>query len=254
MGMRIAIGFDESTVLHDPPSTQASNDERLTMSEPTSDFLREFIARGYFHQCTDLEALDALARKGRIVGYIGFDATAEFLHVGNLVQIMLLRRLQQHGPSADRAHGRRHHQDRRSLGQGREPQAAERGGYRLQHRRHPPDLHAIPQLRRRPERCRHGQQRRLARRPRLYPLPARLRPPLLGQPHARLRQRQAAAGARAAADLPRVQLHDPPGLRLPGARAGATTACCRWAAPTSGATSSTASSSAGGSTTGRSSA
>jgi len=67
------------------------------MSEPTSDFLRDFIARGYFHQCTDLEALDALARKGRIAGYIGFDATADSLHVRNLVQIMLLRRLQQHG-------------------------------------------------------------------------------------------------------------------------------------------------------------
>jgi tyrosyl-tRNA synthetase len=67
------------------------------MSEPTSDFLREFIARGYFHQCTDLEALDTLAREGRIAGYIGFDATADSLHVGNLVQIMLLRRLQQHG-------------------------------------------------------------------------------------------------------------------------------------------------------------
>ncbi|HEY8017675.1 MAG TPA: tyrosine--tRNA ligase, partial [Dongiaceae bacterium] len=47
--------------------------------------------------CTDLEALDALARKGRISGYIGFDATADSLHVGSLVQIMLLRRLQQHG-------------------------------------------------------------------------------------------------------------------------------------------------------------
>ncbi|HEX7199522.1 MAG TPA: tyrosine--tRNA ligase, partial [Dongiaceae bacterium] len=67
------------------------------MSEPTSDFLRDFIARGYFHQCTDLEGLDTLARKGRITGYIGFDATADSLHVGSLVQIMLLRRLQQHG-------------------------------------------------------------------------------------------------------------------------------------------------------------
>ena len=63
------------------------------MSEPTSDFLRDFIARGYFHQCTDLEGLDTLARKGRITGYIGFDATADSLHVGSLVQIMLLRRL-----------------------------------------------------------------------------------------------------------------------------------------------------------------
>jgi tyrosyl-tRNA synthetase len=67
------------------------------MSEPKSQFLREFLARGYFHQCTDLEGLDALARNGRIAGYIGFDATADSLHVGSLVQIMLLRRLQQHG-------------------------------------------------------------------------------------------------------------------------------------------------------------
>jgi tyrosyl-tRNA synthetase len=67
------------------------------MSEPKSGFLKDFIARGYFHQCTDLEGLDSLARDGHITGYIGFDATADALHVGNLVQIMLLRRLQQHG-------------------------------------------------------------------------------------------------------------------------------------------------------------
>src|SRR5271168_5051635 len=67
------------------------------MTEPKSEFLREFIARGYFHQCTDLEALDDAARLGRLVGYIGFDATADSLHVGSLVQIMLLRRLQQAG-------------------------------------------------------------------------------------------------------------------------------------------------------------
>jgi tyrosyl-tRNA synthetase len=67
------------------------------MSEPKSEFLRDFIARGYLHQCTDLDGLDALAREGRITGYIGFDATADSLHVGSLVQIMLLRRLQQAG-------------------------------------------------------------------------------------------------------------------------------------------------------------
>jgi tyrosyl-tRNA synthetase len=71
--------------------------ERASMSEPKSEFLRDFIARGYLHQCTDLDALDALAREGRITGYIGFDATADSLHVGSLVQIMLLRRLQQAG-------------------------------------------------------------------------------------------------------------------------------------------------------------
>lgn len=51
-------------------------------------------------------------------GYIGFDPTAPSLHVGSLVQIMLLRRLQQSGAQADRADGRRHRQDRRSFVQG----------------------------------------------------------------------------------------------------------------------------------------
>jgi tyrosyl-tRNA synthetase len=53
--------------------------------------------RGYIHQVTDAEALDALAERQVVPGYIGFDATASSLHVGNLVSIMLLRRLQQAG-------------------------------------------------------------------------------------------------------------------------------------------------------------
>ncbi|MBI1249984.1 MAG: tyrosine--tRNA ligase [Alphaproteobacteria bacterium] len=61
-----------------------------------SPFLREITARGQYHQCTDLAALDAAAAKG-VTGYIGFDMTAPSLHVGNLTQIMLLRRLQQAG-------------------------------------------------------------------------------------------------------------------------------------------------------------
>ena len=69
------------------------------MSAPAlkSDFLRVLTERGYIHQCTDLEALDAAAAAGPITAYIGFDATADSLHVGNLVSIMLLRRLQQTG-------------------------------------------------------------------------------------------------------------------------------------------------------------
>ena len=67
------------------------------MAEPRSEFLRTLAARGYVHQCTDLEALDRAANAGRIAAYIGFDATADSLHVGSLVQIMLLRRLQQAG-------------------------------------------------------------------------------------------------------------------------------------------------------------
>jgi tyrosyl-tRNA synthetase len=67
------------------------------MTEYTSDLLRLLSARGYIHQLTDATGLDALAAKGVVPGYIGFDPTAPSLHVGSLVQIMLLRRLQQAG-------------------------------------------------------------------------------------------------------------------------------------------------------------
>ena len=62
-----------------------------------SEFLQVLHERGYVHQITDLAALDALAAKEQITGYIGFDATAKALHIGSMVQIMLLRRLQQTG-------------------------------------------------------------------------------------------------------------------------------------------------------------
>jgi len=62
-----------------------------------SELLRSLDAREYIHQVTDAAALDALAQKQVVPGYIGFDATADSLHVGNLVSIMLLRRLQQAG-------------------------------------------------------------------------------------------------------------------------------------------------------------
>jgi len=63
----------------------------------SSDFLREATARGFIHQCTDTEALDAALRSGIVTGYIGFDCTADSLHVGSLMQIMILRLLQRHG-------------------------------------------------------------------------------------------------------------------------------------------------------------
>ena len=62
-----------------------------------SDLLRVLTERGYIHQMTDATALDALASKQVVPGYIGFDPTAPSLHVGSLLQIMLLRRLQQTG-------------------------------------------------------------------------------------------------------------------------------------------------------------
>jgi tyrosyl-tRNA synthetase len=62
-----------------------------------ADFLRSLSERGYLHQITDAAGLDAHLNSGVISAYIGFDATADSLHIGNLVQIMLLRRLQQAG-------------------------------------------------------------------------------------------------------------------------------------------------------------
>ena len=62
-----------------------------------SDLLRVLSDRGYIHQITDGEALDKLATSQIVPAYVGFDATAPSLHVGNLVSIMLLRRLQQAG-------------------------------------------------------------------------------------------------------------------------------------------------------------
>lgn len=67
------------------------------MTSYKSDLLRLLDERGYIHQVTDASALDALAQKQVVPGYVGFDATAPSLHVGNLVSIMLLRRLQQAG-------------------------------------------------------------------------------------------------------------------------------------------------------------
>jgi tyrosyl-tRNA synthetase len=67
------------------------------MTEFRSDFLKLMAARRQLHQVTDEYGLDAFLQKERITGYIGFDCTASSLHVGSLVQIMTLRRMQQTG-------------------------------------------------------------------------------------------------------------------------------------------------------------
>jgi tyrosyl-tRNA synthetase len=67
------------------------------MTSYNSSLLRLLDERGYIHQLTDAAALDALAGKEVVSAYVGFDATAPSLHVGNLVSIMMLRRLQQAG-------------------------------------------------------------------------------------------------------------------------------------------------------------
>ena len=67
------------------------------MTQYKSEFLNTLTERGYIHQCSDFGGLDALAAANKAVAYIGFDCTASSLHVGSLVQIMLLHWLQQTG-------------------------------------------------------------------------------------------------------------------------------------------------------------
>jgi tyrosyl-tRNA synthetase len=67
------------------------------MSTPRSPFLATALERGFVHQCTDIEALDERLLAGRVVAYVGYDCTADSLHVGSLVGIMLLRLFQRCG-------------------------------------------------------------------------------------------------------------------------------------------------------------
>ncbi|MEO9669689.1 MAG: tyrosine--tRNA ligase, partial [Marinomonas sp.] len=67
------------------------------MSEYKSELLNLLSSRGHLHQITDAGALDALASKKVVTGYVGFDPTAPSLHIGNLASIMLLKRMQDAG-------------------------------------------------------------------------------------------------------------------------------------------------------------
>jgi tyrosyl-tRNA synthetase len=67
------------------------------MSKPRSAFLATALERGFVHQCTDLDALDDRMSAGRVIAYVGYDCTADSLHVGSLLSIMLLRLLQKNG-------------------------------------------------------------------------------------------------------------------------------------------------------------
>ena len=62
-----------------------------------NNFLQEMQKRGYLNQCTNLDELSKICNKNPISGYIGFDCTASSLHVGSLLQIMILKLMQKHG-------------------------------------------------------------------------------------------------------------------------------------------------------------
>ena len=67
------------------------------MAKHSSDFLNILDERGFIHQCSDFAGLDALAAKGEVVAYVGYDCTAPSLHVGSLISIMMMHWLQQTG-------------------------------------------------------------------------------------------------------------------------------------------------------------
>jgi tyrosyl-tRNA synthetase len=69
----------------------------MTDFSPKSDFLRILMERGFIHQCSDYAGLDALAAKGEVTAYVGYDCTAPSLHVGHLISIMMLSWLQRSG-------------------------------------------------------------------------------------------------------------------------------------------------------------
>src|ERR1700756_3924511 len=69
----------------------------ITMSTPRSIFLSTATERGFVHQCTDFETLDERLRTERVTAYVGYDCTADSLHVGSLLGIMLLRLFQRCG-------------------------------------------------------------------------------------------------------------------------------------------------------------
>ena len=79
------------------PTAQGASPQMTAEPQFKSTFLQLMQERGYIHQITHPEELDEAASKGVITGYIGYDATAPSLHVGNLITIMMLRRLQQAG-------------------------------------------------------------------------------------------------------------------------------------------------------------
>jgi tyrosyl-tRNA synthetase len=72
-------------------------DEAEMTYHPKSDFMRVMMERGFLADCTDYQGLDEALAKGVVPAYIGFDATAKSLHVGSLIQIMMLRWLQKTG-------------------------------------------------------------------------------------------------------------------------------------------------------------
>ena len=93
----MSLENSDARVLQRPAESQPSEDRPMSADQTfKSQFLQAMQERGYIHQITHPVELDEAAGKGPITAYIGFDATASSLHVGHMIQIMMLRRLQRH--------------------------------------------------------------------------------------------------------------------------------------------------------------
>ena len=184
-----------------------------------SDFLNILQSRGFIHQISDPDSLDALAAKGDAVAYVGYDCTAASLHVGHLLSIMMLHWLQQTGnkPIALMGGGTTRVGDPSGRDETRKILTYEQIDANKDSIKG--TFAKILQVRRRQERRHHGRQCRVADQAQLHRDAARRRPAFLGQPHADHGFGQDAARARAGAVVHRIQLHDPAVLRF--RRAGA---------------------------------
>ena len=183
-----------------------------------SDFLNMLSQRGFIHQGSDFEGLDALAAKGEATAYVGYDCTAPSLHIGNFLTMMMLYWLQQTGNKPITLMGG----GTTMVGDpsGKDETRAIRSVAEIERQQglHPRRVRKGAALRRRHERRRHARQCRVADEAELDRDAARRRPAFLGQPHADDGLGAAAARARAGDELHRVQLHGLPGLRLRRAR------------------------------------
>ena len=175
---------------------------------PSSDFLTEAKARGYVFQCTDEAALDEALLANKVSAYIGFDPTASSLHVGSMVQIMMLRLLQKHGhkPVALMGGGTTKIGDPSFREEARQLLTDETIAENIAGIRR--NIEPFLTFGDGPSDADHGEQCRLARPARLYRVAARNRACISASTAcSSFDSVKSAAGARAGADLPRIQLH-----------------------------------------------
>ena len=170
----------------DPLETAPSHNgaHNAAMAKYKSEFLNTLDERGFIHQCSDFAGLDALAAKGEVVAYVGYDCTAPSLHIGNFLTIMMLHWLQQTGnkPIALMGGGTTRVGDPSGKDETRAilpVEEIEANKESMQAR-----VRQVPEVRARQDRRHHGRQRRVADQAQLHRDAARRRPALLGQPHA----------------------------------------------------------------------